>query len=136
MLDRLPESIRTKIEVSSSGCWLWTKFTHKGYGRVSFAGIKTQRAHRVVWELLRGTPPSKTLDHTCKVKRCVNPEHLEDVIHRTNVLRGPGPTALNAKKTECGVCGGPFAITKAGRRVCRPCAVRRAREHDRRKAQQ
>ena len=45
--------------------------------------------------------PRGSLDHTCRVRHCVNPHHLQDVTIRENVLRSEGVAAINAKKTHC-----------------------------------
>lgn len=71
------------------GCWLWTGRLDKyGYVPISVGG-KTRRAHVVVFELFVG-PRTKGLvvDHGCHVRRCLNPNHLEQVTNRTNVIRG------------------------------------------------
>jgi hypothetical protein len=76
-------------EIVASGCWLWTggKDT-TGYGRKSVKG-RLQPAHRVFYEAARGPIPSGlVLDHLCRVKLCVNPDHLEPVKQVTNVRRG------------------------------------------------
>jgi hypothetical protein len=118
-------------------CWLWDgKPTAEGYGALVEDGW-FHMAHRRVWERLVGPiPEGATLDHLCRVRLCVNPEHLEPVSHRTNVLRGVGPTAANAAKTHCKyghpLSGDNLRIT-AGRRVCRECERRAAREKMRRK---
>jgi hypothetical protein len=83
-------------------------------------------AHRLVYEELVGPiPEGMELDHLCRNTSCVNPAHLEPVPHRVNVLRGVGPTAENAVKTEC-VNGHPLTgrnlcIRKEGGRKCRTC---------------
>ena len=41
------------------------------------------------------------LDHLCRNTICVNPDHLEIVTPRENVLRGFGPTAIKARQTHC-----------------------------------
>lgn len=47
-----------------------------------------RRAHRVVYESLVGPiPAGLELDHTCRVRRCVNPDHLEPVTHAENQRR-------------------------------------------------
>lgn len=84
-------------------CWLWTGGrVPDGYGM--FRANKTQmNTHRWAWLFTHGTlPPKGThLDHLCRVRACVNPDHLEVVTPRTNALRGIGITAVNAKKTHC-----------------------------------
>lgn len=85
------------------GCWPWLAGkTAGGYGYVWF-DQKMQPAHRIAWELLRGepVPDGLTLDHLCRAKSCVNPGHLDPVDHRTNVLRGTSPTAINARRAYC-----------------------------------
>jgi len=86
-----------------SGCWLWTGWgTHDGYGRFAVTQKVKFSAHRFAYELYRGPIPlGRTLDHLCRVRRCVNPAHLEPVSLRENILRGEGLAALNASKTHC-----------------------------------
>lgn len=82
------------------GCWLWTgELNDKGYGRCYRNGRRAL-AHRVAFAAVRGYQP-KLLDHLCRVRCCVNPNHLEDVDLKTNVLRGEGFYAKNARKTHC-----------------------------------
>jgi hypothetical protein len=73
----------------ASGCWVWASYrTRSGYGRFSVGDIDL-RAHRVSWILVRGQlNPGDTLDHLCRNRACVNPDHLEVVDHRTNIMRG------------------------------------------------
>lgn len=82
-------------------CWIWHGYVHrKGYGR--FNRIGSNQAHRVAYELLVGPiPEGLTLDHLCKSKACVNPEHLEAVTNKVNTLRGGNACAMNARKTHC-----------------------------------
>lgn len=86
----------------TESCWLWTACTgRRGHGYFGING-KNRAAHRVAYEMLVGPiPPGLTLDHLCRQPACVNPAHLEPVDNRTNVLRGIGPTAQNARKTHC-----------------------------------
>lgn len=80
-----------KVERVEDGCWLWTaSLTGDGYGRISLGGKfgPMGLAHRVAYELLVGPiPEGLELDHLCRVRRCVNPEHLEPVTHAENVRR-------------------------------------------------
>jgi hypothetical protein len=92
------------IPVTESGCWLWTDGVDpKGYGRFQLNN-NSQYAHRVSWELLRGTiPPPLTIDHLCRVRCCVNPDHMEVVTGPENSKRGkPGKKgAWQLVKTHC-----------------------------------
>lgn len=77
----------TKVNKTES-CWLWERGTNGGYGMYWFRG-RNIAAHRFAYEALVGPiPEGLELDHTCRVKRCVNPAHLEPVTHRENILRG------------------------------------------------
>lgn len=71
-----------------SGCWVWLgSIATNGYGRIHCAGTSF-RAHRVVYEAVRGVfLGGQVLDHLCRLKICVNPDHLEPVTARENVRR-------------------------------------------------
>ena len=124
-----------------AACWVWQgSRSRHGYGRIMRFG-KMQHAHRMVWDLLVGPiDPGLVIDHLCRNKACVNPEHLEPVTNEVNVMRGEGPTARNARKTHCPQ-GHPYDETntyvhKNGRgRSCRECARTRISERRRRARQ-
>lgn len=107
-------------------CWLWTAYAFGGYGRfIAAPGTVPVLAYRWSWEAANGPiPDGLTLDHLCRVPRCVNPAHLEPVTMGVNVLRGGSPSALHARKTHC-VRGHPFTeentIMYRGWRRCRAC---------------
>lgn len=126
MPHRLPEQLSSKIvPVTESGCWLWTAgVSEKGYARVYWQGT-TGYAHRIIYKLLRGRIPAKlTLDHVCRVRCCVNPDHLEVVTLRANILRGRSFSAVNSKKSHCPQ-GHPYnkanTCNYRGQRRCRTC---------------
>lgn len=90
---------------SVSGCWLWTGPLDKdGYGiatAIYIDGKQVKRAHRVAFYMANGYLP-ELLDHVvCDNPACINPAHVEPSNDKQNVLRGKGPTAINAKKTHC-----------------------------------
>jgi len=99
----LPDRIERKISPEpNTGCWLWAGGdAGEGYG-ASYHNKKVKRAHIVVYELLVGpVPQGLTLDHTCRVRCCVNPDHLEPVTRVVNIMRGEGACAKHARKTHC-----------------------------------
>jgi HNH endonuclease len=71
-------------------CWLWQLAKNpSGYGVVGIAAGKTALAHRAYYEERFGpVPEGMELDHLCRVRACVNPEHLEPVTHTENLRRG------------------------------------------------
>lgn len=93
---------RYSTPVTESGCWLWEGACNPyGYGVVSVKGRRLM-AHRVIYELMRGPiPEGLQTDHLCRVRCCVNPDHLEAVTSRENTLRGMSPPAILAKKMYC-----------------------------------
>lgn len=102
-------------------CWLWTGSKNNiGYGMFqSTPGINV--AHRWSWAYFGNClPKGLELDHLCRNRACVRPDHLEPVSHRENVLRGVGPSANHAQKTEC-PRGHKYDHVSYGKRTTRRC---------------
>lgn len=126
-----------KIEYSNhfdDDCWYWTSTNHKdGYGQFKL-NSKSCLAHRISYELFRGKIPiGLQLDHLCRNRKCVNPNHLEIVSNRENVLRGVSVCAINYKKTHC-KHGHKFDekntyFNKNKNRRCRFCVMISQRKH-------
>jgi HNH endonuclease len=77
------------VAAGPNGCHIWTAATNpKGYGIFKVDG-RSVLAHRFAKRHRGGTVPAGLeLDHLCRVRRCVNPAHLEMVTHAENVRRG------------------------------------------------
>lgn len=130
-----PDDVWTHIAITPS-CWLWQRGKMPfGYGVAIIDGTQWY-LHRWVYEQLVGPiPVGLQIDHLCRVPACCNPDHLEPVTRKENVLRGTAPSAVNARRTEC-VNGHPFdeantRILPDGRRRCRACTRERQRGYQR-----
>lgn len=139
--------------VQSGDCWLWTgPVGSSGYG--NWHG--TERVvHRWIYEHMIGPiPPGLHLDHLCRVRRCVNPYHLDPVPQRVNNQRAyseafrlaalEAATRSAAKRRAAALAqthckrGHEYTeqntIWQKGRtRVCRACANEAARRYQQRK---
>lgn len=134
-IDRFIENTIT----TDDGCIIWTGgLNNVGYGQFYYGKTEQRRtgkgyAHRWSYEHFVGPIPAGLhLDHLCRTPACVNPDHLEPVTVRENLLRGVGPAAQHAAKTHCPK-GHPYSgdnlynhPTKV-MRVCRTCGRDRAR---------
>lgn len=129
-----------KVE-DKGDCWEWAVgLMGGGYGQFHFDG-KPNYAHRWIYELVNGPVGSDlTLDHLCRNRKCVRPDHLEPVTRGENVLRGVGPSAIAAKATHCPQ-GHPYSgenltVKKDGTRRCKTCHRERERTRRQRKSDQ
>jgi hypothetical protein len=113
-------------------CWVaTTSLKGDGYARITDARGVRILAHRWTYEQFVGPiPDGLQIDHLCRVRHCVNPDHLEPVTSRENTMRGTNFSAQKARQTHC-IRGHEFTpentrINRAGNRQCRAC--RQARQ--------
>lgn len=85
-MNGLPQKYAVNIETR---CWEWCgEINYKGYGRL-WAGGKRYFAHRAYYEAKYGSiPEGLHIDHLCRNRRCVNPDHMEPVTALENRRRG------------------------------------------------
>lgn len=113
----------------NTGCWLWVgTLNQRGYARVGRGNQTRRGAYRLAYELFKGPIPNGAeIDHLCRVRCCVNPDHLEAVSHQVNSQRATNAQAL---KQAC-LRGHLFntentyiVVRKDGQRCryCRACA--------------
>jgi hypothetical protein len=143
----LRERFESKIIRTDDGCWEWSGAHFQATGYAVFC-VKDERdgkwhptvAHRVSYELYVGPiPDGLHVDHRCRNRGCVRPEHLEPVTQRENTLRGEAPSAISVRENRC-QRGHEFTpentITRPnrpGKRECRECV--RARDRERNKTE-
>jgi hypothetical protein len=93
----------------TDGCMLWIgKLTTGGY-----AQFDSHRAHAF---LIGKAPTGLQWDHLCRVRHCVNPEHLEAVTAKENIRR-----SISCTKTHCKNGHLYSYVNKHGYRICRQC---------------
>ena len=94
-IQTLKERILNKITKDDDGCWVWSGAKFKknsgNYGQIRIGGRKDGklvRAHKISYQEFVGEiPKGLELDHLCHNTLCVNPKHLEPVIHAENMKR-------------------------------------------------
>ena len=130
-LDRVAEArFWIKVEIhDNTSCWEWVAGkTTCGYGSFCLLS-KPVLAHRVSYQYFNyDLSDELVIDHKCRNRSCVNPDHLRQVTKGMNTLENStSASALNALKTHC-VNGHSFTgenvrIIKTKNRVIRRCTV-------------
>lgn len=115
-----------------NGCTLWQAAVGtKGYGAFALPPRGMVSAHRVAYVLAHGEdiPPGMMLDHLCRIRHCVNPDHLRVVTNRGN-LRADGSQHWARTKSEKPSCSRGHLLSDdnliayqqgRGRRQCQAC---------------
>jgi hypothetical protein len=131
----------------NTGCWFWLgAVKDNGYGSFHPTRGSAANVHRAAYQAVKGpVPAGLELDHTCRVRLCCNPDHLEPVTRQVNCKRSPLLKAWAAQmaerqraKTHC-PRGHPYSGSNlhhrkdGGRnaRACRACGREKARERRR-----
>ena len=123
ILDR-DRIFKHSIPEPNSGCWLWTGCLSKD----GYAQTNKMSGHRLSYIAFKGPiEPGNEIDHKCRVRCCVNPDHLRSLSHAENIAYGiyPKETHRNSSKTHCKrghpLSGDNLFIELSGARKCKTC---------------
>jgi hypothetical protein len=124
---RQQDNFWKKVEVHQpSGCWQWTGCLHRlGYGNLAINHPPVRSyslmAHRVAYTLLIGPiPEDMTVDHLCRNRGCVNPDHMQIVTLKENIHRSFHPNQISRRSGACRKGHREFRVDRR-QQVCKVC---------------
>lgn len=123
--------------VRGDGCWEWNGSKYiTGYTKIT-SGRKQALGHRWAFEHYRGPiPDGMVIDHLCRNRGCVNPDHMEVVTNEENLRRGAGYAIQNGMRSAC-INGHEYTpentyVEPNGVKIrCRACAAEREQNRKR-----
>lgn len=123
--ERVVTRLLTNIAVADDGCWisLYSTGSH-GYSQIGWVEdgrLRMALGHRVSWEHHNGPIPGDlTIDHLCRTRRCIRPDHLR-LLSNVENARDNGM----ARRTHCPrghlYAGHNLILNAKGHRLCRTC---------------
>lgn len=116
----LPPTFWAKVEAAGDH-WLWIgAIGTRGYGSFAIHGV-SHLAHRLAYESVHGPiPQGLVIDHVCRVRPCVNPDHMEPVSIAVNSQRGKD-AITHCPHGHCYTTTNT-RINGQGHRSCKTCA--------------
>lgn len=125
--ERVAKRAYERATVDENGCWISTySVASHGYAQIGWqegGGRWVVTAHRASWVHVHGQiPPGMTIDHTCRVRRCVNPDHLRLMSNVQNARDGGGHHKQKPVPTEAKCSRGHVVLSySSGAKHCREC---------------
>lgn len=122
----LLERVLHRLMITNNGCWV-TSYSTKSTGYAAITVNPTQRTylHRFMYEHYVGLiPAGLQIDHLCRNRRCINPDHLEPVTPGENARRGMAPNILISRSGFCSnghEMAGENLRVYSGKRRCAAC---------------
>ena len=122
MKSTLTERLLAKSQDSGECRVFIRSLTPSGYAQM-WNGTRVEQAHRIAYREAKGTiPDGYDIDHLCKNRACINPDHLEAVPHSVNMERAVN---ANREKKSCkrghALSGDNVYLEKYGARRCIAC---------------
>lgn len=109
---------RLSMPIPECGCYVWLGSHSRGYAKMRYYEDGRRANARVARLLCEPVPDGLEVDHLCKMRWCVNPDHLELVTHQENIRRQREHAVASRQYCEK---HGELLKYEGKIRVCRTC---------------